>query len=601
MRSKSWLLAAIAIIAFALRLVYLNQIEASPLTSVLMGDGRVYDEWAMRIAGGEWMGKDVFYQTPFYPYFLGVVYAVAGHDPAIARIVQAVLGAASCVLLGLAGRRFFSARDGAIAASLLAIYPPAIFFDGLIQKSSLDLFLMTAILALLAEFQTRRRWTWLAAAGTAAGALVLNRENAFVLLPVVAAWLLAAFKDVPWRTRAAWAAAFAGAALLVLLPVGLRNYHVGGAFTLTTTQLGPNFYIGNNPNASGSYESLLSGRGDAIYEREDATAIASQAAGRPLSPAEVSRYWLGRSFDYIREQPLDWLRRSGRKLLLTVNAAEISDTESIEAYAEFAPLLAGLRWLDFGVVLPLAAFGAWMCRRDWRRHLLLYLMAAGMIVAVAAFYVVARYRHPIAPVVMLFAGAGVGSLVQLRHTRREWIPACVAAAVVAVVAHLPMNVVHDQTYVNLGGYFARNGRPADAVPLLTKAVSLDPGDASAHAHLGLALRETGQVEPAADEFGAAVRLRPGDFAFRMYYAAALCQLYRATECLAQYAEAERLDPRSIDAPLFTARAHAMKGDLPAAFASLEKALRIANETNQPERAKELAEIIRQTKIAMGQR
>ena len=65
----------------------------------------------------------------------------------VVRAVQAILGAISCVLLGYAAKEFFNQRAGIIAALLLAIYPPAIFFDGLIQKSSLDLFLVTAILA----------------------------------------------------------------------------------------------------------------------------------------------------------------------------------------------------------------------------------------------------------------------------------------------------------------------------------------------------------------------------------------------------------------------------------------------------------------------
>ena len=34
------------------------------------------------------------------------------------------------------------------------------------------------------------------------------------------------------------------------------------------------------------------------------------------------------------------------------NAAEIPDTESIAAYAESSALLRGLRWFDFGIVLP---------------------------------------------------------------------------------------------------------------------------------------------------------------------------------------------------------------------------------------------------------
>ena len=68
-----------------------------------MGDARGYDQWAQRLAGGDWIGTDVFYQAPLYPYFLGVVYAIAGHDLLAVRIVQALVGSLSAVLVGVAG------------------------------------------------------------------------------------------------------------------------------------------------------------------------------------------------------------------------------------------------------------------------------------------------------------------------------------------------------------------------------------------------------------------------------------------------------------------------------------------------------------------
>ena len=51
-----------------------------------------------------------------------------------------------------------------------------------------------------------------------------------------------------------------GGAALVLLPVGLRNLAVGGEFHLTKSQFGPNFYIGNGPQADGGYVALREGR-----------------------------------------------------------------------------------------------------------------------------------------------------------------------------------------------------------------------------------------------------------------------------------------------------------------------------------------------------
>src|SRR5262245_33105910 len=58
--------------ALVLRLTYLWQVESIPLFYNLAGDGRAYDEWAQRIAAGDWLGQGVFYQAPLYPYFLGV-------------------------------------------------------------------------------------------------------------------------------------------------------------------------------------------------------------------------------------------------------------------------------------------------------------------------------------------------------------------------------------------------------------------------------------------------------------------------------------------------------------------------------------------------
>src|SRR5204863_433542 len=80
----------------------------SPFFTVLLGDSRAYDQWAQRIAGGDWIGREVFYQAPLYPYFLAVLYAIAGRHLLLVRTVQAIIGSAACVLLGLAARRLIS-------------------------------------------------------------------------------------------------------------------------------------------------------------------------------------------------------------------------------------------------------------------------------------------------------------------------------------------------------------------------------------------------------------------------------------------------------------------------------------------------------------
>ena len=131
---------AIGTLALAVRFFYLWEIHDAPGFTRLVGDGVVYDDWARALAAGDWLGQGIFYQAPLYPYFLGVLYAVFGHNLLAVRIVQCILGALACALLGAAGSRLFCRTIGVFSGILLAVYPTAFFADGLIQKSSLDIF-----------------------------------------------------------------------------------------------------------------------------------------------------------------------------------------------------------------------------------------------------------------------------------------------------------------------------------------------------------------------------------------------------------------------------------------------------------------------------
>ena len=136
-------------LALVIRLIYLAEMEGSPVFSVLMGDGESYDLWGREIVSGNWFGDRVFYQAPLYPYLLGAVYALFGHHFFFVRLIQCVSGSFACLLLTRAGSSFFSRRVGVIAGVMLAFYPPAVFFDGLIQKGSLALLFTCALLFVL--------------------------------------------------------------------------------------------------------------------------------------------------------------------------------------------------------------------------------------------------------------------------------------------------------------------------------------------------------------------------------------------------------------------------------------------------------------------
>lgn len=99
-------------------------------------------------------------------------------------------------------------------------------------------------------------------------------------------------------------------------------------------------------------------------------------------------------------------RQIARKAALTFNAAEIADTESLDVYAEWSSLLRALRPFDCGALFGLAAFGVALTARHWRRLWFLYAIGTTYALSVVVFYVFARYRFPLVPVLLVLA-AGV--------------------------------------------------------------------------------------------------------------------------------------------------------------------------------------------------
>lgn len=508
--------AVVFAVALSLRLLHLFAMKNSILFEVLVSDGWKYDRWGREIASGNWLGNEIFYQTPLYPYLLGTLYSVVGQDVWWARVAQALAGSLACVMLASTGSRVFDPRVGWVAGLLLAFYPPAIFFDGIVQKASLDSLLVCVLLWTIAVCQSKPRLVGFLGVGGALGAFILNRENAAGLVPIMFLWIV--FES--WR-RFSLTCSRVGYFLLgmglFLIPVGLRNLHVGGAFLVTTSQMGPNFYIGNHRGASGAYESLRPLRGDPRFESEDARILAEEDLGRELSPSEISNYWMRRAWRDIRDQPLAWLNLLGRKTLLTVHSWELADSESLRVYLRESSVLRFPNYVwNFGVLVPLATLGLWLTRRDWRRLWVFHAMLAAFAFAVILFYVFSRYRYPLVPLLVLFAAGGlVRALDCIRYSRpdarRELLLGALGVVLAGVVCHWPIAKVEDDevTYINVGTALLDEGRPQEAVEALSLAAEMKPDFAGTYVNLGLAYFALGDLPAAEAEFHKSLELDPG--------------------------------------------------------------------------------------------
>ena len=572
--------------AFFLRLIYLLQIDAIPLFYNLAGDGRTYDEWAQRIAAGDWLGQGVFYQTPLYPYFLGVLQFVFGHNLWLIRFLQVILGAVSCGLIFCVGERLFSRTAGVAAGLILAFYAPAIFYDGLIEKSILDLTLFSLALFVLLVVDDNRWAKWLACGGLL-GLLGLSRENALILVPVIAAWIILHFRQRSVVLRARWLSLILVGVLLVLFPVGLRNLLVGGEFKLTTSQFGPNFYIGNNPLADGSYGSIRNVIHENQLEGRDAKRLAERALGRTLSPGQVSSYWFERALQYISAQPVQWLKLLGFKWLLVWNAREVEDSDDFYIYQQWSELLTLLAYFShFGILAPLAGAGVWLTRHHWRQLWLIYVMIFALAGSVAVFYVFGRYRYPLVPLLALFAGAGSVELWRLcrRQAWRTLATTAALAIVIAVLINWPLQKVSGAGaagYNNLANALAKQGRVDEAIKAAEQALKVQPDFAIAHYNLGNLYVQRARLDLAQGHFEEALRLLPNYAEAHSNYGQLLAERGDLAAGVAQFQMAISLNPAISRAHLNLGVALAKSGRLIEAVAALQRAAALTPESAEP--------------------
>ncbi|HKY31420.1 MAG TPA: hypothetical protein VJV23_02705, partial [Candidatus Polarisedimenticolia bacterium] len=390
-----------------MRLIHLAQISASPLGGVLFLDARLYDEWAGRIlTEGFSAGRPLFVE-PGYALLLAL-FKAAGVGPAGTRLAQAALGLGIVWLTARVARRLGGSTAAGAAALVAALYLPLIYFEGLILKTTLEVFLsmllIERILA-LGDLPTAGRALL---AGAAAGAGLVVRST---LLPIAAAgavWAaLGARREgrpraavTPLLMLALPAAALAGLAA--------SNRISGGEWTPFPYNSGINFYIGNCRGCNGVDAGYPFGRGVPEHEEEDSRLEAERRAGRPLGFSGSSAFWWRETAREIVQDPGRWMALMGTKLLLWWNRYEITDNQSLYFMRQHVPVL---RWPlpGYWLAAPLGCAGlaaAWLLRADraWAFTGCALLIQMGLVVS---FHVAERYRLPAVPLMLAMGCAAL--------------------------------------------------------------------------------------------------------------------------------------------------------------------------------------------------
>jgi 4-amino-4-deoxy-L-arabinose transferase-like glycosyltransferase len=355
------------------------------------------------------------YRPPLYPLVLSV-FDYLPDQAASYGMLHVGLGLVTVLAVWRIGLLAGLSRAAALAAALLVAFDPILINQSVqVMNETMSAALAMVAVLMLARLVNEPGIARSLLAGAPCGLAILCR-------PTFLPWTVLVAAALPWvlpiTRRRAWllSLVFVLEAAAIVAPWAWRNWREFGEPIVTTTHGGYTLLLANNPQF---YEYLRSGAWGSVW---DASSFHQEwsnelrgtmhTEGTIIRPdelkADARAYEL--AFENIRREPAmlaySCLVRMGR--LWSIVPHQLGDDEQLAR--RLGRYAVGL-W--YTVELSVAAFGAWLVGRRWRRSPWLWclLLALTFTSVHAFFWTDMRMRAPLAGVIALAAAAGGSWLV----------------------------------------------------------------------------------------------------------------------------------------------------------------------------------------------
>ena len=494
--------------AIIIRVIYWFSVAKEPWFQTPGMDPEFYRTWATAIIGGHGADYIPFPRAPLYPYLLAGIIKYFGSWWLVPRLFNLVCDLTSVWAIWTLAKRIAGVRAGFIAALLFGLCGMAIYQSGELLMTSLEtalaaLFLLSLITAI--ESRSIRGATL---TGFIVAMFTLCRPSGLLLvlfMPLAMIYL----SGKGSRSSLLPASCALLSALVCLTPVTYFNYMATGKIVPVATQGGVNFFIGNAQGATG-WASSLPGVG-ADWTDADATRLAELDAGISLNPYEQSQQLFKMGIDQIKSAPSAWLGLMIRKTLIMHNIHEIGNNRPLNLPKEAAPFLHLLFLLSLGGLLPFAIVGLIQSRSNF----IIIKVSIGFIIifggSLLFFFISGRYRMPLLPVCIVFAGIGIAYLSNKWSNvlRLSSLIAILTGFIIALPPWAGSNFDNAaQGYFVVGNALLKQGRPAEAATYYTRSIAHDPEYPKLHLNRGVALMAGGDTSQAIAEFKRELEIFP---------------------------------------------------------------------------------------------
>lgn len=355
-------------------------------------------------------GAPTAYRPPGYPFFLALHLSVL-NSTTIIFITQSLLEAVNCLLIFYIGASLGDRRIGTLAAILWALLPASIITPNLLLSETLFTTLLLGFVILLLQKPLKPILL-----GLSIGTAALIKPQMLLVAAVFGIW---AWKEVRWKSINI----AAGVCILLISPWVIRNMTIFEEPILTTNG-GVNFWIGNNPEANGSYKYPVNNPLDSISNE-----IRKNETGYRLGMEFIMNHPIQSAIGMIKKWAFQWSSHNYLLLLMDEDTgADKTYIERLRAVPITAMLLVNVPFAGITALGILGFFSFRSTQQHFRTVFLLLLISWTSIHII--YFGAARFNYPLLPIFTVTASL---FLVQRNEFPSGGLRSMVAAGILIAI------------------------------------------------------------------------------------------------------------------------------------------------------------------------